>query len=92
MPRFAIRPRRYHDQADAIADVLQHAKDSGVDIDHGRNPNGKYSLLAWAHCEILRLRAKCGEQAPVRRTKVIVGPRPAAEAKEVRVEETQGEV
>lgn len=90
MPGFAIRPRRYADQLDAIRSALVNARESGVEIDIGRNPNGKYSLLAWAAMEIERLREKCGEKPPVRRTKLIVGPRPIAESRVVRVVEEEG--
>lgn len=85
--KFAIRPRRYADKLDAIWDILSDAQDKGIEIDIARNPNGKLSLLAWCHMEITRLREKAGEAAPVRKTKIITGPRPVAEPVPVRMEE-----
>jgi hypothetical protein len=61
---FAIRPRRYHDQLDAIWACLDAAKDKGRVISPERNPNGKLEMLVWAHNEIIRLRKLVGEPAP----------------------------
>lgn len=86
MPRFAINPRRYYDQNEAIADKVRAYLEAGHALDIGRNPNGKMELLAWANMEIERLRKICGEVPPAKRTKVIVGPRPKAESKMVSTE------
>lgn len=84
--KFAIRPRRYHDQQEAIADKLRVYQEKGHVIDIGLNPQGKMELLAWAWAEIERLRTKCGEEKIVKRSKVVVGPRPAGESRTVSVE------
>ena len=81
--KYAIRPRRYADQLDAIFDALKKWHDGaerrGEIIDIGRNPNGKYELLTWSFNEIVRLREKCGEVPKPRKHKIIPGRRPKAE-------------
>ena len=86
-PRFAIKPRRYYDQNEAIADKVRAYLEAGHTIDLGLDPNSKMSLLLWAHDEIERLRKKCGEKPADRRTKIVVGPRPVAVSKPVIMEE-----
>jgi hypothetical protein len=56
MARFAIRPRRYADQLDAVVAKLDDYRSKGFVIDPKRNPNGKYELLLWCSEEIKRLR------------------------------------
>lgn len=90
MPGFAIHPRRYHDQLDAIEDVLEtQIVVKKRLVDPGRNPQGKLELLLWAAAEIRRLRVKCNEPEINRRSKLIVGPRPKAESAPVEVIKTQ---
>jgi len=86
MPRFAIKPRRWHDMLDAIMDKIENYERDGHALDIGKNPNGRMELLAWAHMEITRLRDKCGEQKPVRKTRLVVGPRPVAESNPITIE------
>ena len=86
-PNFAIRPRRYADQIDAIFDVLKAAEDKGVELDVGKNPNSRYSLLAWSYAEITRLREKCGEKPVERFHRIVPGRRVRGESKPVKTEE-----
>lgn len=87
MGRFAIRPRRYHDQLDAIEDKILNYLEAGHTIDRGLNPNSVYSLLQFAHEEITRLRELAGVPKPERKSRLITGPRPVAESKPVKAEE-----
>lgn len=87
-PRFAIKPRRYYDQNEAIADKVRAYLEAGHTIDMGLDPNSKMSLLCWAHGEIERLRKICGEKPVDKRAKIVVGPRPKAESKPITTEES----